>query len=385
MVFFKIICVLIVLVLFEMPCFGESFFEGFKDPKDGAFDASRWLIDQKGFLPVPVIITEPAVGYGAGAGLLFFHQSVRDAQKAKVEKEDEVLSLPPSMSGLFGAYTENDSWFAGGGHFGSWKNDTIRYTGGLAWASLNLKFYGAGNIPILNERPLNFSIEGPFLLQELKFRIPNTKLFLGGRYEYLSSKVTFDFTETFPRLPIIQRETTNASLGLLANYDSRDNIMTPNRGQYLELILSRYDDAFGGDFEYNELEAKIRSWWGIHSDVVLGVRLDGDFTSGRVPFYALPYIDLRGIPAQRYQGDKVFVVEVEPRWDFTDRWSLAGFLGAGWAVNSTREFDDNDPKVAGGIGFRYLIARRMGLRYGVDVAFGPEETAVYITAGTSWH
>ncbi len=129
--FFKTVCVLIFFLLFEMPCFGESFFEGFKDPKDGAFDASRWLIDQKGFLPVPVIITEPAVGYGAGAGLLFFHQSVRDAQKAKVEKEDEVLSLPPSISGLFGAYTENDSWFAGGGHFGSWKDDTVRYTGAL--------------------------------------------------------------------------------------------------------------------------------------------------------------------------------------------------------------------------------------------------------------
>ena len=385
MAFLKKGCTLIFLFLLATPCFGNSVFEKFMDPRDGAFDASNWLIDQKGFLPVPIIITEPAVGYGGGAGLLFFHQSVRDAQTAKVEKEDEILSLPPSISGIFGAYTENDSWFGAGGHFGSWKHDKIRYTGALGWTSLNLKFYGAGEVPILDENPLNFNIEGFFLLQELKFRLMKTAFFLGGRYTYFDSDVTLDISKTIPRLPPIQRDIANASLGLVIDYDSRDNILTPNRGQFIELILSRYDEAFGGDSDYNELQAKIRSWWDVHPDVVLGVRLDGNFTNGDVPFYALPYIDLRGIPNLRYQGDEVYVAEVEPRWDITYRWSLVGFLGAGWAVNSTRDIDNRDPKVAGGVGFRYLIARRLGMRYGVDIGFGPEETAIYFTVGSSWH
>jgi hypothetical protein len=50
-----------------------SFLEQFTDPQDGKFDASNWLINKKGFLPVPIIITEPAIGYGGGAALLFFH------------------------------------------------------------------------------------------------------------------------------------------------------------------------------------------------------------------------------------------------------------------------------------------------------------------------
>ncbi|MEJ2331723.1 MAG: hypothetical protein P8Y08_02930 [Desulfobulbaceae bacterium] len=49
-----------------------SFFEQFIDPYDSKFDTSQWILDKKGFLPVPIIITEPAVGYGAGAALLFF-------------------------------------------------------------------------------------------------------------------------------------------------------------------------------------------------------------------------------------------------------------------------------------------------------------------------
>ena len=43
------------------------------DPEDGRFDMSNWLLRNKGFLPVPMIITEPAVGYGGGLGVIFFH------------------------------------------------------------------------------------------------------------------------------------------------------------------------------------------------------------------------------------------------------------------------------------------------------------------------
>jgi len=42
----------------------------FRDPVDGRLDASRWLLGRKGALPVPIVITEPAVGYGAGLGLV---------------------------------------------------------------------------------------------------------------------------------------------------------------------------------------------------------------------------------------------------------------------------------------------------------------------------
>src|SRR5204862_3686398 len=54
----------------------------FRDPQDGAFDASEFVLDRKGFLPVPIVITEPAVGYGAGAALLFFRESLREREQA---------------------------------------------------------------------------------------------------------------------------------------------------------------------------------------------------------------------------------------------------------------------------------------------------------------
>ena len=47
---------------------------GMIDPEDGMLDMSHFLRDNPyGFLPVPVVITEPSVGYGGGLFGLFLH------------------------------------------------------------------------------------------------------------------------------------------------------------------------------------------------------------------------------------------------------------------------------------------------------------------------
>src|SRR5947209_6682155 len=51
----------------------------FFDQQDGNVDLSEFLLEKKGFLPVPIIITEPAIGYGGGLSALFFRQSMSEA------------------------------------------------------------------------------------------------------------------------------------------------------------------------------------------------------------------------------------------------------------------------------------------------------------------
>ena len=46
----------------------------FKHESDDQFDVSNFLSSRTGFLPIPIIITEPAVGYGGGAVLTYFHK-----------------------------------------------------------------------------------------------------------------------------------------------------------------------------------------------------------------------------------------------------------------------------------------------------------------------
>ncbi|CAI6151219.1 MAG: hypothetical protein SPLUMA2_SPLUMAMAG2_00100 [uncultured Sulfurimonas sp.] len=66
--------------------------------EDGAFDVSDYLGTRYGFLPVPTIITEPAVGYGAGLNVMFLHDTFNSVKERK---------SPPSISGIFVVATEN--------------------------------------------------------------------------------------------------------------------------------------------------------------------------------------------------------------------------------------------------------------------------------------
>ena len=68
----------------------------FKDPEDGALDLSQFLLEANGVLPVIIPITEPAVGYGGGAAILYFHK----------RKKQYSTYVPPNVSGLMGLYTQ---------------------------------------------------------------------------------------------------------------------------------------------------------------------------------------------------------------------------------------------------------------------------------------
>jgi Omp85 superfamily domain len=348
----------------------------FIDPEDGAFDISQFLASRIGFMPVPILITEPAVGYGGGLGLMFLHDRLgrRDA-------EGKSLGTP-SITGIAGGYTESDTWFAGALHFGSWDHDRMRYTGVVGGAHANLDYFGTAGGPAgsSGERSLPFQLDGVGIRQELLARLPETDLFLGLRYEYASTRTNFD--TGIPAIDDPSLDTEDAALAFVAQFDSRDNILSPNRGVNARLVLSRYDEIFGGDSNYQRIDLEAPFWVPVGESLVASLRTTAAFSDDEAPFYALPYITLRGVPALRYQGTQVLSMEAELRWNFAGRWSLVGFGGLGQAVDSASDFGGEAETItSGGGGFRYLISRVFGLQVGIDVAQGPEETAIYIQVG----
>ena len=61
------------------------------------------------------------------------------------------------------------------------------------------------------------------------------------------------------------------------------------------------------------------------------------------------------------------------------------FGGVGYTTAITDQSGESNTVGAGGLGFRYRLARKLGLQAGVDIARGPEDTSVYITVGSAWH
>jgi outer membrane protein assembly factor BamA len=187
-----------------------------------------------------------------------------------------------------------------------------------------------------------------------------------------------------PRLPDVQRESRVGGLTPSLTYDSRDSIFTPLNGTFVEVTAGLFSPALGGDGEFQRYGLIAMHFLPLHPDVTMGVRGDATVSSGDVPFYMRPFIALRGAPVMRYQGDEVAQVEAELRWQCWKRFSLVGFAGYGAAWNDFTRVDNKLTVVTGGTGFRYEIARAYGLHMGVDLAFGPDVTAIYVQFGSAW-
>ena len=359
-----------------------SFSQKFKDSTDGKLDFSEFVGSARGFLPIPIIVTEPAVGFGGGLTLVFLHDSIKNrAELARQKAPDGTPKRipPPSVSGLAGFVTENGSWGAGAFHLGIWKDDSIRYIGALGYAAINYDLYLQKNVVPVN-------VAGLLFLQQVIFRMGESDFFMGANYRL--SSATAKRTNTLGFLPPPAgdgMEVVSAGVSPILEYDSRDNIFTPNRGYNAKVEWSHYDEWLGGDNRFDLLTVNNRVWFPLSKSWVLGLRLDGDFSDGEIPFYMLPFVNLRGIPAMRYQGKHVLTTEAELRWDFTPRWSMVGFAGAGWTSHdSFSNLGENDIYPAGGFGFRYLIARVFNLRSGIDLGFSEEGQSVYFITGSAW-
>lgn len=344
------------------------FENNFVDPKDQNLDFSKWM-DRGGFFPVPLIITEPAVGNGIGAAGIFIHGG------------DEEKDIPPNVTGVAAAVTGNDSWLYAAFHQGTYFNDKLKYTGAVGEAAINLDFFGGAT-----GGQSNFNFEGLFSLQNARYRIGNTKFFAGGRWQYLDSTVKFQDSGTpDPEFDLPGEQIRSSGLGATLYYDSRDNIFTPEDGVSARILLSFDNPAWGSDFTYTRLGMSAFGYREVLENLHLSAK--GELTNvyGDVPFFAEPFIGLRGIPAVRYQGRSVVSTEVELRKQLTERWSVLAFTGLGVAGEDGMEDwkFDNVKGVVGG-GFRYLAARDLNLHVGLDVAQGPEQTVFYLQFGHAW-
>jgi outer membrane translocation and assembly module TamA len=204
------------------------------------------------------------------------------------------------------------------------------------------------------------------------------------RYLFAGASARFELnTPMGISLPELESQIGRASL--VIDYDSRDNIFTPTQGQYLEVDVGAARPGLGGSSSFDSIFARGNSFLPLGRKTVLGLRVDGKFTRGEVPFYARPFVALRGVPALRYQGQNAIVAEGQFRYQLDGRWGLVGFAGAGKAYGQAVPFADAKTVVSGGAGVRYLIARKMGLWAGIDIARGPEQAAVYLQVGSAWN
>lgn len=356
----------------------ESWFSQFRDSDDGDVDLSRWLLEHKGgFLLVPIIITEPAVGNGGGAAAVFFRPSSQSEEsKAAGERP------PPNIYGAMAFRTSNGSEGAGVGGSFHFRDDAWRYVGGLMKMSMNLDFYTAG---LLGEsHKVGYNLDGVASFQQVSRRIARSPAHVSLRWIYmdLDSKLNVESDRQFfePK-EFAQRA---SGLGVVAEYDTRDNTLSPSKGWLGMIDGTFYGPGIGSDNTFQSYRAHAFSYFPLGDRWTLGARADWRTARGEVPFYQFPSIDLRGIAYGRFQNESVGMLEAELRWKATSRWTLLAFGGAGRDWGRRTSFGDAPSETTRGAGFRYTIARALGLDVGIDWAEGPDDHAFYLQVGSAW-
>lgn len=346
----------------------------FRDSLDGAFDISRWLFELHGFIPLVSVITEPALGYGGLAAGAYF------IPKKNVPQGQFRM---PDIVGAGGGYTQNGSWFLGGAYSGFWKNDRIRYRGLLGYGNINLKYYGTGD-GYLATVPAEFTIESLFFLQQVLFRIGETPFMFGGKYYLGMTEVTAFEDSKYPEVDPRDFDMTNSGIGLIGEFETLNNILSPSSGIRINLSYDQSLEFLGSDRNLARLTFFTLGYIPIVKGWNSGFRFETVLATRDTPFYMLPFIKLRGVPKMRYQGEWTMLAETEQFVNVYRRWSLVGFGGIGTTAPSLDDVKLTAPVWNAGGGFRYLIARHLGLQMGLDIARGPEDWAFYIVFGSAW-
>ena len=353
-----------------------------KDSLDGKLDLSDYIIDANGFIPIPLIITEPALG-GFGGAIIPVFIKKRPPYLDSINGQLVKTPVAPDITGGMGLYTVNGTWGGIAFRSGTLIKSRIKYAIGGGYINLNMAFYPT--FAQVGEKKLNFNFKvSPFSLQGIK-RISYSRWYAGLKYLFLHTDVRYAGDSIWESLgKPLESKSIISQLGMIVELDNRDNIFTPDKGIKFHVDAVFSDNILGSDYDYWKLNYYMFAYAQISQKIVGGFRIDGRQAFGDPPFYMLPYIDMRGIPTARYQGNVDILSEVEMRWDVVKRWSVMAYAGAGKAFDEWDKFANADWAWSYGTGFRYLLARKFKLRTGIDVAHGPDTWAYYIVFGGNW-
>ena len=317
-----------------------------------ADDGSEWVI-----APIPTL--SPSQGFGVQViGQYIF----KDPKQAP--------DTPSSIIAVGGFYTAEKSWGAFGGYLGHWQDDKWRPMFGGGYADLHYDFYGIGNIQAEHDLSIPVAQKATFGLVQLTRRIVSG-LYAGLRVTASQTDINFDTSglpSFVPPPDVINIQT--ASVGLIVQWDTRDNQFFPKQGQYSNFSANLHD----GDYTYQTYQFDWNGYYSVGDSSVLAVRVFLRATSEGTPFYALSsfgmHNDLRGYKSGKYRDNNMFTTQVEYRRQLSPRWGMVVFAGVGEVVPGFNELNTDDLLTSAGAGLRFRVAKSHPINLRLDWAYG---------------
>lgn len=325
-------------------------------------------------LPIVFLTPETSWGFG-GAGILTFRF------------KGEAMDSRPSQIQLGGAYTLEDQILAYL-PFQLFINDrTFNISGELGYYRYNYFFFGIGNEFEDYEGEL-FGVTYPRLRLNALYQVrPST--YVGIRY-WMDD---YDITETEEGGLLRSEDITGqqggliSALGLVAQYDNRDQIFYPTKGWLAELAFLNNGAYLGSPFEFVKYTLDV-SHYHSFNNLVLALNAYIEWNEGDIPFNQLGLIGgtkrMRGYYEGRYRDEKLGLLQTELRFPLFWRFGGVVFGGLGWVADSFSAFESNNTRYTFGAGLRILLQKRDHVNVRIDYGLGKNTSGVYITVGEAF-
>lgn len=322
---------------------------------------------------IPFIYYSPETKLAFGAGSMLNFRAGRIKESARTSSVWAFASY--NLARQFSVLIKPEIYVEG---------NSLIFNGTLNYQRTPQQFYGVGHATRSTDGE-SFTPRIFALRMGVKRRVIGS-LFGGLGFDY--EKTTMESVE--PGGLLASGEFTGSHGGIIAgfganlNWDTRDSVLFPLRGAFLQLAADAYGATAGSDFSYNRVEVDLRKYWPLGPNRVLATQAYLVSTGGTVPFYKLAMLGgeslLRGYYKGRFRDKGLVLVQAEFRALVTKRIGVAGFAGLADVFPGFRDVGAGRLKFAAGSGLRYVINKQDGATVRLDLAWGQESFGLYITA-----
>jgi outer membrane protein assembly factor BamA len=312
-------------------------------------------------IPFPVLLSDPTNGFGGGGGLLMLYGLNETAAK-------------DSETAAFGYYTTTSSWKWGLRQGLSFGEDRFRSTTTGIFGNTNNSF-AYTNLPL----PVAYGERQDRIETDFKVNVFDN-LYAGVAYRYARTDFRFDVgteaEQAFSRVVLGisgAENTTDSGIGVVVEFDNRDQEYSPNRGILGSFRLLDQSSWLGSDNDYRSADASFNYYRTVAPGHLLAFRFRWRDTWGDVPFTGestFSGVDLRAYPGGKYRGAGMLAAQLEYRFNAWKRVGGVVFGGSGRVYGGEPTLGADQVLPSGGAGIRFLLLKERGTQVGLDFAQG---------------
>ena len=141
-------------------------------------------------------------------------------------------------------------------------------------------------------------------------------------------------------------------LGLVVDYDTRDNVNTPTSGIFADGNSLAYTKKFGGDVSFQAYRFTLKQYLPHNRGKNVFAWKLGNHWTANAPPSGYASISLRGYTPGQYLGPNMSAIEAEEHIGIGKRWGLTAFTGIACLYGDDMSCSDNEniyPDVGGGL------------------------------------